>query len=409
MSPTISESGLAEFVALANLISRTVKDILEEYSAAGVSMPSLFSLAPGPFDAPNTLSFSVGSPGHVVISKCFGFSEPTCMLIATDAKIADLLNKPDGVHVDDLVSKTGINAGKLSRVLRLLPTKHCFAEVKPNVFANNRLSVKLFSSDPVSDAVGLLPYVAVTADELGKSHAALNEILNDSDTTASVLPEGSTFNRTHGCTFFEFYTLFWQPDQKELQSAGPVYPCGALLADTVVCDVGGGNGLVTMELLRAFPQLKIVVQDLPPVVEQGREFLEYDASMNSELKQRVHYVPLNFFAESPVRECDVHYIRHALHNLPAEECKQILDNIRKVAKPSSKLFVHESVTVRQEDIGSPSEEIFEKAPGPLLPNFGVGRERMLSQFVGMAALSGFEFVKLWDLGEVGLMESIPRK
>jgi hypothetical protein len=51
------------------------------------------------------------------------------MLVATDAKIADhLLDKPQGVHVDELSGKTGIDAGKLGRVLRLLATKHCFTE-----------------------------------------------------------------------------------------------------------------------------------------------------------------------------------------------------------------------------------------------------------------------------------------
>jgi hypothetical protein len=51
------------------------------------------------------------------------------MLVATDAKIADhLLDKPEGLHVEDLAHKTGIDAGKLGRVLRLLATKHCFTE-----------------------------------------------------------------------------------------------------------------------------------------------------------------------------------------------------------------------------------------------------------------------------------------
>ncbi|KAJ7609301.1 hypothetical protein B0H17DRAFT_1221417 [Mycena rosella] len=58
----------------------------------------------GPFDTPETtspklaravrildaacaqLSFSVGSPGHVVINKSYGCQEPACMLVATDPK-----------------------------------------------------------------------------------------------------------------------------------------------------------------------------------------------------------------------------------------------------------------------------------------------------------------------------------
>ena len=42
-------------------------------------------------------------------------------------------------------------------------------------------------------------------------------------------------------------------------------------ADSVVCDIGGGNGHITMGLVKQFPHLKIVLQDLAPVVQQGRE------------------------------------------------------------------------------------------------------------------------------------------
>ena len=42
-------------------------------------------------------------------------------------------------------------------------------------------------------------------------------------------------------------------------------------ADSVVCDIGGGNGHATMGLIKQFPHLKIVLQDLAPVVLQGRK------------------------------------------------------------------------------------------------------------------------------------------
>ncbi|KAJ6573975.1 S-adenosyl-L-methionine-dependent methyltransferase [Mycena vulgaris] len=438
-----SESGLTEIVALADLISRTVKNVAAEYAEAGVSMPSLSSTAPGPFDTPETappklakavrildaacaqLSFSVGSPGHVVTNKGYGFQEPACMLVATDAKIADLLlNKPAGVHVDELSLKTGIDAEKLGRVLRLLATKHCFVEIKPNVFANNRLSMKLVSTDPVSSLVGHI------TDEAGKACHALNETLKDPETTGA-------FKRAHGCTIFELYGA---PEQKaraqrfneamvgwgNVTGKGmlpKVYPWGSLPEDTIICDVGGGNGHATLELLKVFPHLKVVVQDLPLVVKAGKEFLENDVQMSAALKQRVEYVPLDCLNESPVKGCDVYYIRHVLHDWPKEECKKILDNIHKVVKPSSRLFINEFVLqhVVQE---SGYKGKFEKAPEPLLANFGVGRvrpyaqdinmmvcanaqERTLAQFIAMGALSGFDFVQLWG-EEVGLIEFVPR-
>jgi hypothetical protein len=60
---------------------------------------------------------------------------------------------------------------------------------------------------------------------------------------------------------------------------GPsVYPWASLPNDTVVCDVGGSNGHASINLLKSFPQLKIVVQDLPGVVEQGQEVCAFVSS-----------------------------------------------------------------------------------------------------------------------------------
>jgi ubiquinone/menaquinone biosynthesis C-methylase UbiE len=45
----------------------------------------------------------------------------------------------------------------------------------------------------------------------------------------------------------------------------------ALKADSVVVDVGGGSGNVTMHLAKVFPHLKYVVQDLKSVITDTAE------------------------------------------------------------------------------------------------------------------------------------------
>jgi len=51
------------------------------------------------------------------------------MLVVQEAKIADLLlDKPEGLHVDELANKTSLDTDKLKRILRILATKHCFRE-----------------------------------------------------------------------------------------------------------------------------------------------------------------------------------------------------------------------------------------------------------------------------------------
>ncbi len=96
------------------------------------------------------------------------------MSVALGAQVTEhLLDKPKGLHVDELGRLTDQDPGKLARVLRTLATNHVYTEgscdlmlhscaeltrglVTPNVFANNRLSMKLLATDPVSSLVRIM-------------------------------------------------------------------------------------------------------------------------------------------------------------------------------------------------------------------------------------------------------------
>lgn len=52
-----------------------------------------------------------------------------------------------------------------------------------------------------------------------------------------------------------------------------VYPWGSLPADATIVDVGGGNGHAMLDLLKAFPSFKAIVQDTRAIAIQGREVL----------------------------------------------------------------------------------------------------------------------------------------
>ena len=49
------------------------------------------------------------------------------------------------------------------------------------------------------------------------------------------------------------------------------YPWASLPAGTRVCDIGGGRGHVSMALLDAHAHLRVVVQDLPNVIEDAEK------------------------------------------------------------------------------------------------------------------------------------------
>lgn len=71
-------------------------------------------------------------------------------------------------------------------------------------------------------------------------------------------------------------------------------------------DVGGSHGNIDMHLLRAFPSLTCVVQDLPEVAES--------ASVPADLEGRLSFVAHDFFTAQPVRDADVYFVRGILHD-----------------------------------------------------------------------------------------------
>ena len=168
------------------------------------------------------------------------FEESASLEVITEGKIADFLaDKPEGLHIDELAKLSGLDSGKLGRILRMLATKHCFSEgtrlvlmslsssqaysmyiaVDTNVFANNRLSIKLVSSDPVSSLVGhmyvpivlhpnypLHSYSIFRAGECLRAASYINESF-----VHPASPNIPGFECAFGTTVFGLYSVRWSP------------------------------------------------------------------------------------------------------------------------------------------------------------------------------------------------------
>ncbi|KAJ3892042.1 S-adenosyl-L-methionine-dependent methyltransferase [Lentinula edodes] len=427
--------------ALTDLINKATQDVIAEYSAVGQAVPSLDTLQPGPFQVPEEtptrliraiqiieaacaqLSFTVAPPGSVMVNVSLDdHEEPACLLVVTEARIADLLlGIPEGLPASELASRSGLDAKKLTRILRLLATKHCFKEITPGVFANNRLSMKLLSSDTVSSIVCLL------TDESLRASAYLNDTLTD----PSEMDGGIPFRRATGYPFFDFHktrfprAMVGWGDVTGKGFLAKVYPWTSLPADTTVCDIGGGNGHVTMSLMKAHPHIKLVLQDQPQVIEMARKFWakEYPKAIEN---QRVEFVPFDFFKDSAVQGCDFYYV--CLRDWPDVESEIILKNVRKAMKPSSRVIIHDTVlrnAVHTHETSSNEGTVqLDIAPEPLLPNYGVARvrtyeldmtmmnllnaqARTLPEFIELGKNCGLKFENLYEAGEVDLVEFSP--
>ncbi|KAI3600732.1 S-adenosyl-L-methionine-dependent methyl transferase [Moniliophthora roreri] len=439
-----------QLTSLVSLITLSVQEVLAVYASTGQGIPSLDSVEPGPFDGPveNTpdrlvravktieaactqLICTVSNPSGVVYNKANTQHEPACLLLVTDARIADfLVDKPEGMHVKQLAEASGFNdSDKLGRAMRLLATRHVFREVKPDVYANNRLSVKLISKKPMADLVALITEEGLLASAR----------LNETYTTEPRMLHETAFQRATGYGLFDWYKL---PEnrkrqerfQRAMMAWGDVYGKGFLSkaypwkqypSGYTISDIAGGTGHVTMDLLKKNPHFKVILQDQQEVIQQAKEFWakEYPQAI---AESKVEFVPFNFFKDKAIEGCDMYYVstNEPNHDWSDADCLTILRNVRNAMKPGARLIIHEIVIRSAARSDSAHQDEDEIAPEPLLPNWGAwaartyeadiammklfnARERTLEEFTLLCEKSDLQFTKMYPAGEMDLIEFIP--
>ncbi|KAF9458941.1 S-adenosyl-L-methionine-dependent methyltransferase [Collybia nuda] len=437
--------------ALVSLIANAAKVIEAQYATSCKPVvPSLDDTTPHPFDSDVSplalktaiqtlegacaqLCATVARPGDTILNKCMNIYEPACFEVVLTSNIPDILQEtPCGMSILDLGKKTGIDPAKLGRILRYLATKHIFREVTPDVFANNRLSMELLSSNPLSSLAMHF------ADENNKSAATLTETLSDPDWGHSCAPEHTAFNKwsKYPASLFSWYEgatpegakqgarfgvgmLGWGKSV-EASSVITGFPWESLGENATVCDVGGGIGTMTMQLAKAHSNLLLKLQDLPERIEQAQNEVWPQECPEAIRDQRIEFKAMNFLTESPIKGCDVYYLKNIIHDWPDNKVVDILRNVRGAMKPCSRVLIHEYVLQRADRV-TEGDSPFEQAPEPLLPNYGVGRirqyaldldmmvmlnsqERRLEEFVALGEEAGLVFVKLWNFGEMSAAE-----
>ena len=71
------------------------------------------------------------------------------------------------------------------------------------------------------------------------------------------------------------------------------------LGNSIVVDMGGGKSQAIIPVARAFPSLKLIVQDLPGASEQGIKVVVADVQLKANLEFMIH----DFRLEQPIKKC----------------------------------------------------------------------------------------------------------
>ncbi|KAL8788074.1 MAG: hypothetical protein Q9195_007488 [Heterodermia aff. obscurata] len=102
---------------------------------------------------------------------------------------------------------------------------------------------------------------------------------------------------------------------------------------SLMVDIGGSHGSIAIKLLRRFPAMKCVVEDLPEMIA--------DASIPPDLEGRLELRPHNFFTEQPVKNADVYFLRSILHDWSDKYAILILRNLIPALKDGAKIIINE--------------------------------------------------------------------
>jgi 16S rRNA G1207 methylase RsmC len=146
-----------------------------------------------------------------------------------------------------------------------------------------------------------------------------------------------------------------------------------------IADIGGGIGTLMAEILKANPQLKGTVADLPSVILEARKIIQHQG-----LEDRCEVIECDFFNDVPSGS-DAYLLSNILHDWSDEKCQIILDNCRKAMSIGSKLLIVEML------IPPGNESSIAKLLDLEMMVITGGRERTEVEYKNLIESSGFEY------------------
>jgi len=288
--------------------------------------------------------------------------------------IADLIGDAPKAP-DELAESAGLPADSLRRLLRSLSYVGVFREHPDGRFSNTEVSAHLRH-----DAELCLREMTLVLND--------DAVLRGWQQLENVLETGKpAFAAVNGMTFFEH--LADDPKRSENMARfmkGVYGPAGPQIAAGFpfhrfarVLDVGGGQGHILADILRAHPTVRGGVFDLPRTADVARKFLAAQG-----LTKRTEVIAGDFFEGVPAG-WDAYFIKSTLHDWNDEQCVQILRNIRAVMPDNGRVLVTEMVL----EPGTPLVHPHRFIDLEMMVSFG-GKERTARDFTALMDAAGLQ-------------------
>jgi SAM-dependent methyltransferase len=231
--------------------------------------------------------------------------------------------------VAELAAAAGADVRALHRLLRALTAAGLVHETTPGSYGLTTLAQPLRSDVPRSSRDAAIMF----GEEVFRSFAEITYTLRTGK---------PAFEKVYGQPFYDY--LAGNPEAARtfgtaMGGAGVpavLSACDFSGVHTVV-DVGGGNGGLLARVLRAQPQARGILLDLPAAAVQAKERLA-----QAGVAGRASIVEGSFFDTMP-EGADAYVLCRVLHNWPDDEAAALLRRIRQAMAAGGRVIVIEDL------------------------------------------------------------------
>jgi hypothetical protein len=338
-----------------------------------------------------TMARRVVPPDVHVAELATGLAWSQALSAIVRARVADALGD-DPVSAGELALRLGVDPDLLHRTLRVLATRGIFHMERDGRFRHSPASRTLRQDHPsaLSDFVQYF-----TSGSNAEAWAHFDWTLRTGK---------SAFEHVHGMsvwawferhederdTFARAMTGFTRADAPVIAR---LYPFGET---RLVCDIGGGRGLLLSEILLVHPHTSGLLCDAPGVLAAADALLRHRG-----VRDRVALVPGNFFEVVPPG-ADAYLLKNVLHDWDTSTCVRLLQKIHAAAAPHGRLLVAETLVPRlsRDPVGTAADLQMAVACSG-------GRERALDEFEGLFAAAGFALHRTFRSPLIAIVEARP--
>ena len=229
--------------------------------------------------------------------------------------------KDGPLHAEQLASKLGVNAGRLSTLLYVLVIAGLLTE-----------EGGVFSNTPETDKFLVRGKVGSLGDAYKIWYSNLLASLKTAETIRTGVPQAkydwANMTKSELTALFEGMSsndvafANWLSDQYDFSK------CQKLL------DAGCGPGTFAIMMTQIHPNLTATVVDLPEVTPVTEQFVT-----NADASGRVKVVSADLTCDPIPGMYDVAILSSVIQTLSAEEARQVINNVGKVINPGGRLYI----------------------------------------------------------------------